>query len=258
MPNYEEICPFERLDVRELVDKPFGKNVIGMKWLWKNKKDEYNTVIRNKVRHVAKGYKHEEEIDFKELFTPVARLEDATPMEKHLNDVKLIFWYLKRTIHMGLWYLKDSDFELIAFSDADHADCLNMCKSTSGGIQFLGPNPGMTTAQALAAIQTMADHSQKWHDGSSSRKIDSSNNSEGIIAIDDPFNEEVKKVEEAKYGEFGHSSPFSNGSKYRVGPPRYYTRIDNRPPFGEKRPSLEELMNKHQKESTRRRAKMEE
>ncbi|GKC69637.1 hypothetical protein Tco_1115520 [Tanacetum coccineum] len=39
---------------------------------------------------------------------------------------------------MGLSYPKDSSFELIAFSDADHAGCLDTCKSTSGGIQFLG------------------------------------------------------------------------------------------------------------------------
>ncbi|GJS37904.1 hypothetical protein Tco_0536286 [Tanacetum coccineum] len=39
---------------------------------------------------------------------------------------------------MGLWYPKDSGFELTAFSDADHAGCLDTRKSTSGGIQFLG------------------------------------------------------------------------------------------------------------------------
>ncbi|GJR45226.1 retrovirus-related pol polyprotein from transposon TNT 1-94 [Tanacetum coccineum] len=42
------------------------------------------------------------------------------------------------TINMGLWYPKDSGFELTAFSDADHAGCLDTRKSTSGGIQFLG------------------------------------------------------------------------------------------------------------------------
>nr|GEU70171.1 hypothetical protein [Tanacetum cinerariifolium] len=78
------------------------------------------------------------------------------------------------------------------------------------------------------------------------------------LDIDCPLNEEVKSVEEAKYGEFERPSPFSNGSKYRVGPPGYYTHIDNRPPFREKRPSLEDLMNKHLEESTRRRAEMEE
>ncbi|GJR04456.1 hypothetical protein Tco_0527440 [Tanacetum coccineum] len=39
---------------------------------------------------------------------------------------------------MGLWYSKDSGFELIAYSDADHAGCKDDCKSTSGGLQFLG------------------------------------------------------------------------------------------------------------------------
>nr|GEY35538.1 ribonuclease H-like domain-containing protein [Tanacetum cinerariifolium] len=59
----------------ELVDKPFGKHVIKLKWLWKNKKDEEQIVIRNKARLVAKGYAREEGIDFKESFAPVARLE---------------------------------------------------------------------------------------------------------------------------------------------------------------------------------------
>ncbi|GKE73240.1 hypothetical protein Tco_1535281 [Tanacetum coccineum] len=39
---------------------------------------------------------------------------------------------------MGLWYSKDSGFELIAFLDANHVGCLEIRKSTSGGIQFLG------------------------------------------------------------------------------------------------------------------------
>nr|GFC86531.1 uncharacterized mitochondrial protein AtMg00810-like [Tanacetum cinerariifolium] len=39
---------------------------------------------------------------------------------------------------MGLWYPKGSSFELTAFSDADHAGCIDSRKSTYGGIQFLG------------------------------------------------------------------------------------------------------------------------
>ncbi|GKG31264.1 hypothetical protein Tco_0423752, partial [Tanacetum coccineum] len=75
-----------------------------------------------------------------------------------------------------------------------------------------------------------------------------------------PLNEEVKGVEEVKYGEFGRSFPNNggNGARYRVGPPGYYTRMENRPPFGEKKPSLEELINKHIEESTRRRNKTED
>ncbi|GKB19294.1 retrovirus-related pol polyprotein from transposon TNT 1-94, partial [Tanacetum coccineum] len=71
----EEIHQFERLDVWELVDRPLCKNVINMKWLWKNKCDEENTVIRNKARLVAKGYGQKEGIDFEESFAPVAWLE---------------------------------------------------------------------------------------------------------------------------------------------------------------------------------------
>nr|GEW47353.1 hypothetical protein [Tanacetum cinerariifolium] len=49
--------------------------VMRLKWLWKNKKDEDQTVIRNKAQLVEKGYAQEEGIDFKEAFAPVARLE---------------------------------------------------------------------------------------------------------------------------------------------------------------------------------------
>nr|GEZ97056.1 retrovirus-related Pol polyprotein from transposon TNT 1-94 [Tanacetum cinerariifolium] len=71
----EELHQFDRLDVWELVDRPLCKNVINMKWLWKNKRDEKNTVIRKKSRLVSKGYAQKEGIDFEESFAPVARLE---------------------------------------------------------------------------------------------------------------------------------------------------------------------------------------
>nr|GEZ88010.1 retrovirus-related Pol polyprotein from transposon TNT 1-94 [Tanacetum cinerariifolium] len=326
----EELHQFDRLQVWELVDKPFGKSIIKLKWLWKNKKDEDQCVIRNKARLVAKGYAQEEGIDFEESFALVARLEavqiftayaayklfpifqmdmktaflngllkeevyvaqpdgfvgpdhpekvyrlrkalyelkqaprawydelskfltskgftkgtidptlftirygedillvqiyvddiifgstnpkyskhfeklmhrrfemslmgemkfflglqihqspsdadlsgnpvdqtdyrnkigslmyltssrpdivqavcfcaryQSRPTEKHLKEVKRIFRYLEGTVNMGLWYPKGSSFELIAFSDVDHARCIDTRKSTSGGIQFLG------------------------------------------------------------------------------------------------------------------------
>ncbi|GJU82724.1 hypothetical protein Tco_1285089 [Tanacetum coccineum] len=100
-----------------------------------------------------------------------------------------------------------------------------------------GPIPGMTPTQALTTIQTMADHSQKWHDRTSSRNVSSSSNTDGLAAIiskldnlgrdmkklkenvhaiqvgcqicegphldkECPLNEEVKQLEEVKYGEF--------------------------------------------------------
>nr|GEV44173.1 retrovirus-related Pol polyprotein from transposon TNT 1-94 [Tanacetum cinerariifolium] len=296
----EEFHQFDRLDVWELVDIPLCTNIINTKWLWKNKRDEENIVIRNKSHLVAKGYAQKEGVDFEESFAPVARLEavrlfitydayisfavyqmdikiaflygplkekvyvnqpdgfvdpyhpdkvyclkkalyglkqaprvwydelsiflvskgiqihqsprgifinqakyaqeilikhgmtscdsvgtpmatkhldddlsgtpvdqtkyrsmvealmyltgsrpdimhatcycaryQAKPTKKHLTAVKRIFQYLKDTIYMGLWYPKDTGFELTAFSDSDHAGYLDSRKSTSGGIQFL-------------------------------------------------------------------------------------------------------------------------
>ncbi|GKC23988.1 retrovirus-related pol polyprotein from transposon TNT 1-94 [Tanacetum coccineum] len=80
----------------------------------------------------------------------------ARPTEKHLKEVKRIFRYLKGTINMGLWYPKDSGFELTAFSDADHAGCLDTRKSTSGGIQFLGEKlvSWMSKKQDCTAMST--------------------------------------------------------------------------------------------------------
>ncbi|GJU63590.1 retrovirus-related pol polyprotein from transposon TNT 1-94 [Tanacetum coccineum] len=278
----EELYEFDRLDVWELFDRPLCKNVINMKWLWKNKRDEKNTVIRNKVRLVAKGHRQQEGIDSERQFSLTDRLEavrlfiayaaqksfliyqmdvkttilngplkeevyinqpdgfvdphhpdkvyhlkkalyglkqsprawydelsnflihqsphgifinqakyaqeilkkhgmtscdnvgtpmatkpldadlsgtpvdqikyhsivgalmylttsrpdivhatcycaryQARPTEKHLWEVKWIFRYLKNTINMGLWYLKDTSFELTTFSNSDYASCLD-------------------------------------------------------------------------------------------------------------------------------------
>nr|GEY65496.1 copia protein [Tanacetum cinerariifolium] len=203
-------------------------------WLFKNKHDEEQTVIRNKSRLVVRGYRQKEGINFEESFAPVARMEairillayaahksftmfqmdvktaflhgslkedvyvcqpeescdpvgtpmkikdkldldqngtpvDATkyrsmigalmyltssrpdivhatclcaryqakPTEKHLKEVKRIFRYLRGTINTGLWYTKDSGFELTGFSDADYAGCKDTFKSTFDGAQFL-------------------------------------------------------------------------------------------------------------------------
>ncbi|GKE30106.1 hypothetical protein Tco_1445490 [Tanacetum coccineum] len=53
----------------------------------------------------------------------------AKPIEKHLKEVKRIFRYLRGTVNMGLWYTKDSGFELTRFFDADYARCRDTFKS---------------------------------------------------------------------------------------------------------------------------------
>ncbi|KAI3730029.1 hypothetical protein L6452_18705 [Arctium lappa] len=62
----------------------------------------------------------------------------TAPKESHLAAVKRIFRYLKGTADLGLWYPKDTGFQLTAYSEADHAGCMLDRKSTSGHVQFLG------------------------------------------------------------------------------------------------------------------------
>nr|GEW21653.1 Gag-Pol polyprotein [Tanacetum cinerariifolium] len=140
--------------VWELVDKPFGKSVIRLKWLWKNQKDEDQTVIRNKARLVAKGYAQEEGIDFEESFAPVARFKAVRIFEEVYvvqpegfvdpDHPKKVYRLWK-----ALYGLKQAPKawydELLKFltskgftKDADHAGCIDTRKSTSGGIQLLG------------------------------------------------------------------------------------------------------------------------
>ncbi|GKB35585.1 putative ribonuclease H-like domain-containing protein [Tanacetum coccineum] len=62
----------------------------------------------------------------------------VTPKASHLNAVKRIFRYLKHQPKLGLWYPRDSSFELEAFSDSDYGGASLDRKSTIGGCQFLG------------------------------------------------------------------------------------------------------------------------
>ncbi|GJT23498.1 retrovirus-related pol polyprotein from transposon TNT 1-94 [Tanacetum coccineum] len=71
----EELIQFKRLDVWVLVPALDNIKPFTLKWLFKNKHDEENTVIQNKTRLVVRGYHQEEGIDFEESFTPVAKME---------------------------------------------------------------------------------------------------------------------------------------------------------------------------------------
>ncbi|GJV36370.1 retrovirus-related pol polyprotein from transposon TNT 1-94 [Tanacetum coccineum] len=152
----EELHQFDRLKVWELVDKPFGKTVINLKWLCKNKKDEDNTVICNKARLVAKGYKQEEggvlchqpDGFVRSMIIP----EKVYRLRKSLYGLKQApkAWYDElSTFLMSKGFTKGNHqhgtlvseefwFQLTSFSDADHVGCLDTSKSTSGGIQLLG------------------------------------------------------------------------------------------------------------------------
>ncbi|GKB13017.1 hypothetical protein Tco_0846940 [Tanacetum coccineum] len=89
----------------------------------------------------------------------------ARPTVKHLKEVKRIFWYLRQSYNMGLWYPKDSRFELIAYSDADHARCKDDCKSTSGGLQFLAEYVSLSAccAQVIWMRTQLLDYGYKYN-----------------------------------------------------------------------------------------------
>jgi hypothetical protein len=70
----EELNNFKRNEVWSLVPRP-KQNVVGTKWVFRNKQDEHGVVTRNKARLVAKGYAQVTGLDFEETFAPVARLE---------------------------------------------------------------------------------------------------------------------------------------------------------------------------------------
>ncbi|GJS26293.1 putative ribonuclease H-like domain-containing protein [Tanacetum coccineum] len=100
------------------------KRAIGSKWVFKNKKDERGIVIRNKARLVAQGYTQEEEIDYDEVFAPIARIEAIRLFLAYASfkdfvvyqmDVKSAFLYGK--IEEEVYVCQPPGFEDLDFPD---------------------------------------------------------------------------------------------------------------------------------------------
>nr|GFA44740.1 retrovirus-related Pol polyprotein from transposon TNT 1-94 [Tanacetum cinerariifolium] len=71
----EELIQFKRMDVWVLVPTPDNISPLTLKWIFKNKHVEEQTVIRNKSHLVVRGYRQKEGLDFEESFAPIARME---------------------------------------------------------------------------------------------------------------------------------------------------------------------------------------
>ncbi|GKE60462.1 hypothetical protein Tco_1510829 [Tanacetum coccineum] len=109
------------------------------------------------------------------------------------HEPSILWISLKKPLSKGTIHHKKQPSSLKKSATSSRKKMRLYTKPQNGSI------PGMTLAQALTAIQTMADHSQKWHDGTSSRNIESSSNSEGIAAIVsklDNLGQEMKKLKE--------------------------------------------------------------
>jgi hypothetical protein len=71
---HDELENFERNKFWNLVEPPRDVNVIGTKWVFKNKQREDGEIVRNKARLVAQGFSQVEGLDFGEIFAPVTVL----------------------------------------------------------------------------------------------------------------------------------------------------------------------------------------
>nr|GEU49592.1 putative ribonuclease H-like domain-containing protein [Tanacetum cinerariifolium] len=120
----EELLQFKMHKVWILVDLPHRKRAIGTKWVFRNKKYERGTVVRNKVRLVAQGHVQEEGIDYEEVFAPVARIESIKLFLAYASfmgfmvyqmDVKSAFLY--GTIEEEVYVCQPPGLE-----DPDHPD----------------------------------------------------------------------------------------------------------------------------------------
>nr|GFA42204.1 hypothetical protein [Tanacetum cinerariifolium]GFA42229.1 hypothetical protein [Tanacetum cinerariifolium] len=128
---------FKRLDVWVLVPAPDNISPLTLKWLFKNKHNEEQTVIRNKSRLVVRGYRQEEGIDFEESFAPVARMEAiriflAYAAHKSFTvfqmDVKIVFLHgsLKEDVYVC---------QPKGFIDADHPSHVYKLKKALYGLK---------------------------------------------------------------------------------------------------------------------------
>nr|GEV28677.1 hypothetical protein [Tanacetum cinerariifolium] len=95
-------------------ENPWGKDRSGKDWIFTASRPDIMFAVCACARH------------------------QVTPKECHLHAVKRIFRYLKGYPKMGLWYPKDSPFDLVAYSDSDYGGATQDKKSTTGGCQFLG------------------------------------------------------------------------------------------------------------------------
>jgi len=133
----EELNQFQRNDVWDLVPKPPQKNIIGTKWVFKNKLNEQGEVTRNKARLVAEGYSQQEGIDYTETFAPVARFEAIRLLISYVVNHDIILYqmdvksaFLNGVIEEEVFVKQPSSFE-----DPKHPDHVYKLKKLLYGLK---------------------------------------------------------------------------------------------------------------------------
>ncbi|XP_075480609.1 uncharacterized protein LOC142521264 [Primulina tabacum] len=134
---HDELEQFVRNDVWNLVPPPDHGNIIGTKWIYKNKTDESGNIIRNKARLVAQGYTQVEGVDFDETFAPVARIESirlllaiACYMKIKLFQMDVKSAFLNGILSEEVYVRQPKGFE-----DPHHLDHVYKLKKTLYGLK---------------------------------------------------------------------------------------------------------------------------
>ncbi|GJX27275.1 putative ribonuclease H-like domain-containing protein [Tanacetum coccineum] len=104
----KELLQFKLQQVWILIDLPIGKRAIGIKWVFRNKKDKRGIMIRNKASLVVHGHRQEEGIDYEEVFAPMARIE---AIRLFLAYDSLMGFLLRRSVYLGLHTFLYGTFE---------------------------------------------------------------------------------------------------------------------------------------------------
>ncbi|GKA51883.1 integrase, catalytic region, zinc finger, CCHC-type containing protein [Tanacetum coccineum] len=138
----DELNQFKRLDVWELFERPIGRNIIAVKGFGKTrlmlKTQLFGTSIVDPTLFTRR---HEDDILLVQIYVDDINFGSTKPafstrFAKLMKDNFEMSMIGEMKFFLGLQ--KDYGFELIAYSDADLTGCNDDCKSTSGGIQFLG------------------------------------------------------------------------------------------------------------------------
>nr|GEV74104.1 retrovirus-related Pol polyprotein from transposon TNT 1-94 [Tanacetum cinerariifolium] len=128
----DKLNQFSRNKVWTLVPTPYGKTLIGSRWVFSNKRDETGIVIKNKARLVAQGCNQQERIDYDETFDLVARLEAIRIFLAFATYLNFIVYQMD-VISAFL-----NGFDLKGYLDSDYVGCNMDRKSTLGACQLLG------------------------------------------------------------------------------------------------------------------------
>nr|GEU49237.1 Gag-Pol polyprotein [Tanacetum cinerariifolium] len=133
----EEFLQFKRLDVWVLVPSPDNIKPLTLKWLFKNKHDEENMVIRNKTRLVVRGHYQEEGIDFEESFASIARMEAIMIVLAYVAHKSFIVFQMDVKIGFLHGTIKEDVYvcQPEGFIDADYPSHINKLKKDLYGLK---------------------------------------------------------------------------------------------------------------------------